>query len=141
VLVVFFAWALFDMRRALGVCDDPPVERIDWYLEVDADATPDVLAASCRPPAPCIRNPTTSTPPQVTAPVIDPPRSGHWPSSPSQQPRRRSRPRHRGALIVSGLAVVGGTGASSSVVGPSRSAVPATSLLGPVSAATSTAAK
>lgn len=55
--------ATVDMRRALGVSDDPPVERIDWYLEVDADATPDVLAAlkdtadhRC-PGAYCIRNP------------------------------------------------------------------------------------
>ena len=27
-----------DMSRALGVTDNAPVERIDWHLEVDADA-------------------------------------------------------------------------------------------------------
>lgn len=26
------------MSRALGVTDNAPVERIDWHLEVDADA-------------------------------------------------------------------------------------------------------
>jgi putative redox protein len=32
--------AKVDMSRALGVSENPPVERIDWQLEVDADATP-----------------------------------------------------------------------------------------------------
>jgi uncharacterized OsmC-like protein len=32
------AEAEVDMTRALGVSDNPPVERIDWHLEVDADA-------------------------------------------------------------------------------------------------------
>jgi uncharacterized OsmC-like protein len=52
-----------DQSRALGVSDRPPVERIDWYLEVEADADPDTLAElksaadeHC-PGAYCIRNP------------------------------------------------------------------------------------
>lgn len=32
-----------DQSRALGVTDNPPVERIDWHLDVDADATPEQL--------------------------------------------------------------------------------------------------
>lgn len=32
-----------DQSRALGVTDNPPVEQIDWYLEVDADAPDDKL--------------------------------------------------------------------------------------------------
>ncbi len=55
--------AQVDMSRALGVSDRPPVERIDWRLDVDADATPDQLEAIKRladdhcPGAYCIRNP------------------------------------------------------------------------------------
>jgi len=52
-----------DMSRALGVSDRPPVERLDWFLDVDADASPEQLDAikqladaSC-PGAYCIRNP------------------------------------------------------------------------------------
>ncbi len=52
-----------DMSRAVGASDQPPVERIDWYLDVDADATPDTLEAikltadyRC-PGAWCMRNP------------------------------------------------------------------------------------
>lgn len=55
--------AQVDMSRALGVSENVPVERIDWHLEVDADATPDTLEAikqaadhGC-PGAWCIRNP------------------------------------------------------------------------------------
>lgn len=55
--------AKVDMSRALGVGENPPVDRIDWYLEVDADATPEALEAikeisdyRC-PGAWCIRNP------------------------------------------------------------------------------------
>ena len=32
------AEAEVDQSRALGVTDNPPVERIDWHLEVDSDA-------------------------------------------------------------------------------------------------------
>lgn len=32
-----------DMTRALGVSENAPVERIDWYLEVDADAPRETL--------------------------------------------------------------------------------------------------
>ena len=52
-----------DMSRALGVSDRPPVEGIDWYLEVDADASPEVLDEIRRdsdercPGAYCISNP------------------------------------------------------------------------------------
>ena len=52
-----------DQSRALGVSDRPPVERIDWHLEVDADAAAEVLEALRRfaddhcPGAFCIRNP------------------------------------------------------------------------------------
>jgi len=55
--------ATLDMSRALGVTDNPPVERIDWHLEAEADATPERLArikelADDRcPGAFCIRNP------------------------------------------------------------------------------------
>ena len=52
-----------DLSRALGVTDRPPVERIDWYLEVDSDATAEMLEElralsdeHC-PGAWCIRNP------------------------------------------------------------------------------------
>jgi uncharacterized OsmC-like protein len=52
-----------DMSRALGVSDRPPVQGIDWYLEVDADASPELLAEikadsdeRC-PGAYCISNP------------------------------------------------------------------------------------
>ena len=55
--------ATVDMTRALGVSDNPPVERIDWHLEVGSDASPEVLASikdtadhNC-PGAYCIRNP------------------------------------------------------------------------------------
>jgi uncharacterized OsmC-like protein len=52
-----------DMSRALGVSDRPPVQGIDWYLEVDADASPEVLAEIKKdsdercPGAYCIANP------------------------------------------------------------------------------------
>ena len=52
-----------DMTRALGVSETPPVEQIDWYLDVDADATPEQLAELKKgaddhcPGAYCIRNP------------------------------------------------------------------------------------
>jgi uncharacterized OsmC-like protein len=32
-----------DQSRALGVTDNAPVERIDWHLEVEADAPPEKL--------------------------------------------------------------------------------------------------
>jgi uncharacterized OsmC-like protein len=52
-----------DLAPALGVSDAPPVQRIDWYLDVDADAPADVLndikslADEHCPGAYCIRNP------------------------------------------------------------------------------------
>ena len=52
-----------DQSRALGVTDNPPVEHIDWHLEVDADAPAEVLEELKRasdehcPGAYCIRNP------------------------------------------------------------------------------------
>lgn len=55
--------ATVDMSRALGVSERPPVERIDWHLEVDADASPEQLDAIKQladdhcPGAYCIRNP------------------------------------------------------------------------------------
>jgi len=52
-----------DMSRALGVSDRPPVEGIDWFLEVESDAPADVLEQiknhsdeRC-PGAYCISNP------------------------------------------------------------------------------------
>ena len=52
-----------NMSRALGAGDLPPVEAIDWYLEVDADADPETLEEikaisdeRC-PGAYCIKNP------------------------------------------------------------------------------------
>ncbi len=52
-----------NMSRALGASDMPPVEGIDWYLEVDADASEEALAEikalsdeRC-PGAYCIKNP------------------------------------------------------------------------------------
>lgn len=51
-----------DMSRALGVTDNPPVERIDWYLDVDVDAditTLDELKTAADDHCPgvfCIRN-------------------------------------------------------------------------------------
>ena len=52
-----------DQSRALGVTDNPPVERIDWYLEVEADAPRDKLEELKRladehcPGVWCLRNP------------------------------------------------------------------------------------
>lgn len=52
-----------DLSRALGVTENPPVDRIDWYLEVDADAPAEKLEELKRlsdehcPGAWCIRNP------------------------------------------------------------------------------------
>lgn len=52
-----------DMSRALGVSERPPVEGIDWHLEVESDAPPEVLEQikadsdeRC-PGAYCISNP------------------------------------------------------------------------------------
>jgi len=39
------AEAEVDQSRALGVTDNPPVERIDWTLEVDTDASPEQVEA------------------------------------------------------------------------------------------------
>jgi uncharacterized OsmC-like protein len=55
--------ARVDLSRALGVSDRPPVDRIDWTLEVDADASADTLETLRRraddhcPGAYCVRNP------------------------------------------------------------------------------------
>jgi uncharacterized OsmC-like protein len=55
--------ARVDQSRALGVSDRPPVARIDWRLEVDADASADRLEELKRladdhcPGVYCIRNP------------------------------------------------------------------------------------
>lgn len=52
-----------DMTRALGVSDNPPVRRIDWYLDVDADAPREKLDELKRladeqcPGVYCLRNP------------------------------------------------------------------------------------
>lgn len=52
-----------NLARALGASEKPPVDHIDWYLDVESDATPDALAElkhaadeNC-PGAYCIRNP------------------------------------------------------------------------------------
>jgi len=56
-----------DMTRALGVTDNPPVKRIDWHLEVDADAPREKLEAIKRiadehcPGVYCLRNPIELT--------------------------------------------------------------------------------
>lgn len=57
------AEAEVDQTRALGLSDDPPVERIDWYLDVQTDAADDTVAelkrladAQC-PGVFCLRNP------------------------------------------------------------------------------------
>ena len=52
-----------DQSRALGVTTNPPVERIDWHLEVDADAPAERLEELKRladercPGVYCLRNP------------------------------------------------------------------------------------
>ena len=52
-----------DQSRALGVSDRPPVEHIDWHLDVEADAPGDTIAELKRaadehcPGFYCIRNP------------------------------------------------------------------------------------
>jgi uncharacterized OsmC-like protein len=52
-----------NLARALGVSDQPPVDHIDWQLDVEADASPHVLDELKRaadndcPGAYCIRNP------------------------------------------------------------------------------------
>ena len=57
------AEAEIDQSRALGLTDDPPVERIDWHLDVDADASLEKLEELKRladeqcPGVYCVRNP------------------------------------------------------------------------------------
>jgi uncharacterized OsmC-like protein len=57
------ARAEIDQTRALGLSDRPPVEQIDWQLEVDADAQPEKLdelkglADEHCPGVFCLRNP------------------------------------------------------------------------------------
>lgn len=52
-----------DQSRALGVTDNPPVDKMDWYLEVDADAADEQLQDIKRladehcPGVWCVRNP------------------------------------------------------------------------------------
>jgi len=52
-----------DMSRAVGATHNAPVERIDWHLEVDADAPPEKLEELKRiadehcPGVYCVRNP------------------------------------------------------------------------------------
>ncbi len=52
-----------DISRALGVSENPPVEQINWLLEVDADGSAEALEEIKRlsdencPGAYCIRNP------------------------------------------------------------------------------------
>ena len=61
------AEAEVDMSRALGVSDNAPVERIDWHLEVDADASREKLEELKRiadehcPGVYCVRNPVELT--------------------------------------------------------------------------------
>ena len=61
------AEAEVDMTRALGVTDNAPVQRIDWHLEVDADAPPEQLDELKRiadehcPGVYCLRNPIELT--------------------------------------------------------------------------------
>ena len=56
-----------DMSRALGVTDNAPVERIDWHLEVEADAPREKLEELKRiadehcPGVFCVRNPVELT--------------------------------------------------------------------------------
>lgn len=57
------AEATVDQTRALGVSDQPPVQRIEWRLEVDADADDQQLEELKRladehcPGVYCVRNP------------------------------------------------------------------------------------
>lgn len=57
------AEAEVDMTRALGARDNPPVERIDWHLEVEADAPREKLDELKRladeqcPGVSCVRQP------------------------------------------------------------------------------------
>lgn len=57
------ARATVDQSRALGISERPPVERIDWQLEVDADADPERLEELKRladehcPGVYCVRSP------------------------------------------------------------------------------------
>lgn len=57
------AEARVDQSRALGVTDNPPVERIEWRLDVSADASPERLeeikqtADERCPGVYCVRNP------------------------------------------------------------------------------------
>lgn len=57
------AEARVDQSRALGVTDNPPVERIDWRLDIDADAPSERLQEIKRiaddhcPGVYCVRNP------------------------------------------------------------------------------------
>lgn len=57
------AQAKIDQTRALGLSDRPPVEQIDWQLEIDADVDPEKLEELKRladehcPGVFCLRNP------------------------------------------------------------------------------------
>lgn len=57
------AQAEIDQTRALGLSNRPPVEQIDWQLEIDADADPEKLDELKRladercPGVFCLRNP------------------------------------------------------------------------------------
>lgn len=61
------AEAKVDMSRALGVTDNAPVGQINWYLEVDADASGEKLDELKRiaddhcPGVYCLRNPVALT--------------------------------------------------------------------------------
>lgn len=61
------AEAELDMTRALGVTDNPPVQRVDWHLDVDADAPREKLDELKRladehcPGVYCMRNPIQLT--------------------------------------------------------------------------------
>lgn len=61
------AEAELDMTRALGVTDNPPVQGIDWHLDVDADAPRETLDELKRladehcPGVYCMRNPIELT--------------------------------------------------------------------------------
>lgn len=61
------AEAEVDMSRALGVTDNPPVELIDWHLEVHAEAPREQLEELKRiadehcPGVYCVRNPVELT--------------------------------------------------------------------------------
>ena len=83
-----------DMTRALGVTDNPPVQRIDWHLEVDADAPARSSTRSNASPTSTAQASTAYVTPYSSPPTSKATEAGNdalleiW-ALPDHDPRRR----------------------------------------------------